>query len=1015
MSLCFNRNGSTFFAGDAQGAVHAVSVVDGNLLWSYPTGGSVLSSPAISPDGTLIFVGSADSYLHAISTTTGVRSWRYPTAGSVHSSPIVSLDGTTVFVGSADNSLHAVTISSGQQAWAFPTKGAVVSSPALSPSGSVVYVGSDDSNLYAVDSQNGTIVWSFATGQAVYSSPALSPDGAAVFVGSWDGNFYAVDATNGAPLWNFTTGNAVYSSPAVATNGSAVFFGSWDYFLYKLDAVTGAIKWRFDTGNAVYSSPVLSRDGSSVFVASYDTFYAVDAARGLLLWSYPIGSAVKWSAAISPDGVVHAAGSNGGMHPAGGVHQFGLTESYALRTMHLALMAATRNDTVGELALLDRLCLDGSGSTLTPDVLGLTETACQAAQNSRSGAGWGGAWKGFVDPLAYTVYKQRIDPGSGDLFALLTKYEQHEQQFLNELENIEDMKLLAEAASKAVTDPGGDISNWEHRLQNSEDVLHSYGDSIVQVETLMQQSFDKMQTDLEQMMTSLIAHFKDLTAQLKKAKEEAEAKAIFGFLKGLFDLFKGVAAIVSGNANPGSFKDLYDGWKEAKAAADAFKNCDPCKKIQSELNAVQQQEKDVTAFVQLVNSTEALNEQISNHSAPLPKELPMIETDLLSLDSLGAWLAAFQSEMKLTSAASADVNMWVSYSKHHCGLLSAWYLTAIEVQAEQGQITALQLRANLTEEVLKTEAAEEAFLARAAALISEQRQKQAALVIKYFMEERKQFSYYALAPAPALTFSDDPTSEELQVQMVALNTAIQEEQEAQRILIKGWDHVTVSEKDDPSAFVRLRNATTGSGTQLYQTTLDLPMPYDYNNSVPLTDYYNVRFEDMRAYLMPPANATQGGEVQVYIVKTGTSFFLDKNLELQVFSHPPVDRGQFIYDSGTMCPSAGEACGSLCNDFVNYSPTGLWTVMIPVVQPGVVLNIDAVTAIRFEFQLDYKKKGTSATTRIFGNDLEQGFSALCPSKDSSLKDPSFPELGLPLASSIRGDRTSIPRGVSIPTV
>ena len=38
-----------------------------SLNWSYQTGGSVYSSPAIGSDGT-IYIGSADSYLYALST-----------------------------------------------------------------------------------------------------------------------------------------------------------------------------------------------------------------------------------------------------------------------------------------------------------------------------------------------------------------------------------------------------------------------------------------------------------------------------------------------------------------------------------------------------------------------------------------------------------------------------------------------------------------------------------------------------------------------------------------------------------------------------------------------------------------------------------------------------------------------------------------------------------------------------------------------------------------------------------
>ena len=73
--------------------------------WSFPTGGSVQSSPAVSPDGATVFVGSHDDFLYAVDASTGGEKWRFETGSEVYSSPAVSPDGATVFVGSDDNKL----------------------------------------------------------------------------------------------------------------------------------------------------------------------------------------------------------------------------------------------------------------------------------------------------------------------------------------------------------------------------------------------------------------------------------------------------------------------------------------------------------------------------------------------------------------------------------------------------------------------------------------------------------------------------------------------------------------------------------------------------------------------------------------------------------------------------------------------------------------------------------------------------------------------------------------------
>ena len=119
--------------------------------------------------------------------TNASQLWSFATGDTVRSSPAVGADGT-VYVGSDDNKLYAVT-PEGQLKWSFATGMAVDSSPAVGADGTV-YVGSDSHKLYAVTPE-GQLKWSFATGDRVYSKPAVGADGT-VYVGSDDHKLYAV-------------------------------------------------------------------------------------------------------------------------------------------------------------------------------------------------------------------------------------------------------------------------------------------------------------------------------------------------------------------------------------------------------------------------------------------------------------------------------------------------------------------------------------------------------------------------------------------------------------------------------------------------------------------------------------------------------------------------------------------------------------------------------------------------------------------------------------------------------
>src|SRR2546421_10496236 len=84
---------------------HACSYAQapGTVLWTFPTFGQVVSSPAIAPDGTIYLAGY---YLYALRPD-GTNKWTAQ-VGANHSSPAVAADGT-VYVGSfLDGRLYAL-------------------------------------------------------------------------------------------------------------------------------------------------------------------------------------------------------------------------------------------------------------------------------------------------------------------------------------------------------------------------------------------------------------------------------------------------------------------------------------------------------------------------------------------------------------------------------------------------------------------------------------------------------------------------------------------------------------------------------------------------------------------------------------------------------------------------------------------------------------------------------------------------------------------------------------------
>ena len=92
----------------------------------------------------VVYVGSLNHNVYALDARTGAKLWSYATGYSVQSSPAVA--NGVVYVGSADGNVYALNASTGAKLWSYAAGNyAVYSSPAVA--NGVVYVGGN----YTVD------------------------------------------------------------------------------------------------------------------------------------------------------------------------------------------------------------------------------------------------------------------------------------------------------------------------------------------------------------------------------------------------------------------------------------------------------------------------------------------------------------------------------------------------------------------------------------------------------------------------------------------------------------------------------------------------------------------------------------------------------------------------------------------------------------------------------------------------------------------------------------------------
>jgi outer membrane protein assembly factor BamB len=202
------REGTVYvpgFTGDA----YALNSATGDVRWTVPLGGQVLSRPSITSDG-LWLVGAQDNRMHAIRD--GSELWSAETGNEVWSGAVEGLGGS-IFFGSNDGWVYAVDNLGGPR-WETEVEGQIWSRLTSEPDGSAVYVASTSRSVHELDPLTGEQIWSTRLEGLSTSSPIIGPDGN-LYVGTTAGNIYALETENGEVLWSYPLGNTIHASPLI--------------------------------------------------------------------------------------------------------------------------------------------------------------------------------------------------------------------------------------------------------------------------------------------------------------------------------------------------------------------------------------------------------------------------------------------------------------------------------------------------------------------------------------------------------------------------------------------------------------------------------------------------------------------------------------------------------------------------------------------------------------------------------------------------------------------------------
>jgi outer membrane protein assembly factor BamB len=287
---------NTLYFENAHGLARAVDTRTGHVLWQRQIGSLAAASPAIDTRHKLVFFpllstspGASDpgnGAVVALAMKTGKVVWSHPLGAGSESSPLVH--GLSVFLGDQGGTVYSYRTYDGHLNWTFKASGSVKGGVAFAHN--TIYFGDYGAHVYAVNAANGGQVWSAGGGDSFYSTPAVAFG--RVYIGSTSGAVYAFWANSGAQSWSASTGAYVYASPAVATIpglGPTVYIGSYDGTFYAYNALTGGVRWTHGAGGRVDGSSTVL--GNIVYYSDLGTNVTtgLDLRTGRQVFSYPDG------------------------------------------------------------------------------------------------------------------------------------------------------------------------------------------------------------------------------------------------------------------------------------------------------------------------------------------------------------------------------------------------------------------------------------------------------------------------------------------------------------------------------------------------------------------------------------------------------------------------------------------------------------------------------------------------------------------------------------------------------
>ncbi|MHC1750146.1 MAG: PQQ-binding-like beta-propeller repeat protein [Cellulosilyticaceae bacterium] len=317
------------YVGSEDNYIYCINADNGKKIWSYRTGGDIISKPAIGKINmqNIVVIGSSGGSVYALDSETGEKVWASGIGESVLSDPLIA--SNTIFIGTGDGKIYALDLLDGSPKWFYQTGGLMRQRPFYHEG--VLYANIRDTAIwYAIDAQTGVLRWkgNANTDESYFVCGDVRPL-------IMNNKLWCIDAQNTRPgFLNLNTGDLEWtasipnvSSRGMATNGRYVFYSSNSgRQIHAIDVKTNQIIWEKDLRymgrdsdlQEIQIDSALICEGNRLYhVAERGRITVLAAASGEILWQNDVvglPERVFWSTPEVHNGTVYVSGIDGNIY-----------------------------------------------------------------------------------------------------------------------------------------------------------------------------------------------------------------------------------------------------------------------------------------------------------------------------------------------------------------------------------------------------------------------------------------------------------------------------------------------------------------------------------------------------------------------------------------------------------------------------------------------------------------------------------------------------------------------------